>query len=78
MKVVLGRDFGTSVEIVSGLSGDEAVILNPSDSIVAGTQVRVVKDISKENAAKEASAAAVKDAAAKDAAGKDAASKAPK
>ena len=82
-KVALGRDFGTTVEVVSGLNGDEAVILNPSDSIVAGTQVRVVKDVSKENAAKEAAAAAAKeatakDAAAKDAAGKDSASKAPK
>jgi hypothetical protein len=44
VKVVVGRDFGTSLEVVSGLTGDEAVILNPSDSIVAGTQVRVVKE----------------------------------
>ena len=43
-KVALGRDFGTSLEVVSGLTGDEAVILNPSDSIVSGTQVRVVKE----------------------------------
>lgn len=42
--VVLGRDFGTEVEVISGLTGDEAIILNPSDSMVAGAQVRVVKD----------------------------------
>jgi len=58
LKVVVGRDFGTSLEIVSGLKGDEAVILNPSDSIVAGMQVRVVK----EAVAKEKEAAAAKPA----------------
>jgi len=39
--VVAGRDFGTSVEIVSGLTGNEQVILNPPDSIQAGETVRV-------------------------------------
>lgn len=70
-KVVLGRDFGTEVELVSGLTGTESVILNPSDSLTAGTQVRVVKDAaSKETANKEA--------ASKDAASKDATNKPPK
>ncbi len=41
--VALGRDFGTTIEIVSGLTAAEAVILNPSDSLTAGTKVRVVK-----------------------------------
>jgi hypothetical protein len=41
--ITLGRDFGTEVEIVDGLSGTDAVILNPSDALVAGVQVRVVK-----------------------------------
>jgi RND family efflux transporter MFP subunit len=41
--VVLGRDFGTEVEVLSGLEAADAVILNPSDSIVAGTAVRVVE-----------------------------------
>ena len=41
--VALGRDFGTEVEVVSGLEAGDAVILNPSDSIVAGTAVRVVQ-----------------------------------
>jgi RND family efflux transporter MFP subunit len=43
-KIVLGRDFGTEVEIVSGLDQSEAVILNPADSLTSGTQVRVVKE----------------------------------
>jgi RND family efflux transporter MFP subunit len=44
-KIVLGRDFGTEVEVVSGLEQGEAVILNPSDSLASGTQVRVVKEV---------------------------------
>jgi RND family efflux transporter MFP subunit len=41
--IALGRDFGTEIEVLSGLSPAEAVILNPSDALVAGVQVRVVK-----------------------------------
>lgn len=41
--VELGRDFGTEIEVISGLEPGDAVILNPSDSIVAGTPVRVVQ-----------------------------------
>ena len=41
--VALGRDFGTEVEVVSGLEAADAVILNPSDALTAGVQVRVVK-----------------------------------
>jgi RND family efflux transporter MFP subunit len=44
--VALGRDFGTEVEIVSGLEAKDAVILNPSDSLAGGTQVRVVQPAS--------------------------------
>ncbi len=44
-KIVLGRDFGTEVEVVSGLDKNELVILNPADSLTSGTQVRVVKEV---------------------------------
>jgi RND family efflux transporter MFP subunit len=37
--VTLGRDFGTTVEIVSGLQPDDRVISNPSDSLAEGTAV---------------------------------------
>jgi RND family efflux transporter MFP subunit len=40
--VALGRDFGTEVEIVSGLDAKDNVVLNPSDALMAGVQVRVV------------------------------------
>jgi len=39
--LTVGRDYGTTVEIVHGLSESDNVILNPSDSLEAGIQVRV-------------------------------------
>jgi RND family efflux transporter MFP subunit len=41
--VTPGRDFGTEIEIVAGLKGDEWVVLNPSDSLTEGTAVRVAE-----------------------------------
>ncbi len=41
--VTVGRDYGTKVEIVHGLSESDNVIINPSDSLEAGVQVRVAK-----------------------------------
>lgn len=40
--VTLGRDFGDSVEITSGLNAVDQVIVNPPDSIAAGQVVRIV------------------------------------
>ena len=42
--VTLGRDFGTSVEVLGGLSPSDRVIVNPSDSLVSGLTVRVAED----------------------------------
>jgi ATP phosphoribosyltransferase len=39
--VVQGRDFGNTIEILSGLDASEQVILNPSDSLTDGTEVRI-------------------------------------
>jgi len=39
--VKIGRDYGSSVEIVSGLQPTDAVIVDPSDSLVAGMPVRL-------------------------------------
>jgi RND family efflux transporter MFP subunit len=39
--VRISRDYGNSVEIVSGLQPTDAVIVDPSDSLVAGMPVRV-------------------------------------
>jgi RND family efflux transporter MFP subunit len=41
--VTPGRDFGDQIEIVSGLKGDESVVVTPPDSIVTGQKVQVVQ-----------------------------------
>jgi len=40
-KVTFGRDFGTAIEINSGLKPGDRIILNPPDSISDGSEVRV-------------------------------------
>ena len=40
--VRVGNDFGNEVEVVTGLNGDEQVIVNPPDSLVDGEQVQIV------------------------------------
>jgi RND family efflux transporter MFP subunit len=42
--IVLGRDFGSEVEVVSGLSGQENVMVNPPDSLVEGEQVQIAQN----------------------------------
>ena len=39
--IVQGRDFGNTIEILSGLEPDEVVILNPPDSLTDGVLVRI-------------------------------------
>jgi len=39
--IVEGRDFGNTIEVLSGLDADDAVVINPPDSIVNGVTVRV-------------------------------------
>jgi RND family efflux transporter MFP subunit len=41
--VTPGHDFGTSIEIVSGLQGNESVISSPPDSIVTGETVQIAQ-----------------------------------
>jgi RND family efflux transporter MFP subunit len=43
LPVTLGRDFGTEVEVLTGLNGDEQLIVNPPDSIVSGQPVRLAQ-----------------------------------
>lgn len=43
LPVVLGKDYGNEVEVVSGLAPDDQVIFNPPDSLSSGAEVRVVK-----------------------------------
>jgi RND family efflux transporter MFP subunit len=39
--IVQGRDFGNTIEVLSGLAPNELVVLNPPDSITDGVQVRI-------------------------------------
>lgn len=41
--VSLGRDFGNEVEVISGLNSTDSVVVNPSDSIQSGEQVRLAQ-----------------------------------
>jgi RND family efflux transporter MFP subunit len=42
-EVQLGRDNGAEIEIASGLSGDETIIIHPGDALVAGQTVEPVR-----------------------------------
>jgi RND family efflux transporter MFP subunit len=39
--IVEGRDFGSSVEVLTGIAGEDRVIINPPDSLADGGMVRV-------------------------------------
>ncbi|MBV8497341.1 MAG: efflux RND transporter periplasmic adaptor subunit [Gammaproteobacteria bacterium] len=38
-----GRDFGTEIEVLSGLTPEDSLVLNPPDSISEGEQVRIAE-----------------------------------
>jgi multidrug efflux pump subunit AcrA (membrane-fusion protein) len=38
--ITVGRDYGTDLEVTSGLSGGEQVVVNPSDDVREGAEVR--------------------------------------
>lgn len=40
--VILGKDYGTEVEVLSGIRPDDWVIMNPADSLTSGVVVRPV------------------------------------
>ena len=39
--ITIGRDYGSTVEVISGLKRTDQVIVNPSDSLTTGTPVRI-------------------------------------
>ena len=39
--ITIGRDFGDTLEVLAGLRPDESLILNPPDSLISGTPVKV-------------------------------------
>jgi hypothetical protein len=44
-KIELGRDFGDEVEVVAGLDNDAQLVVNPSDDIREGVEVRVLPTV---------------------------------
>ena len=42
-RITIGRDYGTMLEIVAGVSEQDQVIINPSDSLEQGQQVKVAQ-----------------------------------
>jgi RND family efflux transporter MFP subunit len=41
--IAIGRDYGTEVEVLSGIGAQDQIIENPSDSLTSGTEVRLAK-----------------------------------
>jgi RND family efflux transporter MFP subunit len=43
VSVKIGRDYGSTVEILSGLAGSDSVVLSPPDSLISGTPVKIAE-----------------------------------
>ena len=41
--IAIGRDYGSNVEVVTGLTTEDAVIVDPSDSVTDGTPVKIAE-----------------------------------
>jgi RND family efflux transporter MFP subunit len=46
LPITIGQDYGSEVEVLSGLTARDAVIVNPSDSLANGAQVQVENKMS--------------------------------
>jgi RND family efflux transporter MFP subunit len=54
--VTIGRDFGTELEILTGLAANERIVINPPDSLETGVEVRVLQNPGQDAGAETASA----------------------
>ena len=41
--ITIGHDYGSSVEVTSNLTADDAVIVDPSDSLADGSRVEIAE-----------------------------------
>ncbi len=41
--ITIGRDYGSEVEVVAGLSPRDQIIANPPDSLISGESVRIAE-----------------------------------
>ena len=48
--VNIGHDYGSSVEVLSGLTSEDTVVLDPSDSIMEGSPVKIAEAAKSEGA----------------------------
>jgi RND family efflux transporter MFP subunit len=55
----IGRDYGTSLEVITGVSASDQVVINPPDSLEQGQQVNVAPTLPGENGAQPSQPAAV-------------------
>ena len=51
LRVVPGRDFGTEMEVLEGLSGNEQIVTNPGERLAEGVEVQVVEKTASSNPA---------------------------
>jgi multidrug efflux pump subunit AcrA (membrane-fusion protein) len=42
-KIILGRDFGQQIEVLSGVAENELIVTNPSDAMRDGAQVKIAQ-----------------------------------
>jgi RND family efflux transporter MFP subunit len=40
-KIIIGRDFGASLEVMQGITSDDNIVINPPDALEQGEQVKV-------------------------------------
>ena len=52
--ITIGHDYGSSVEVLSGLTSEDAVILDPSDSIMEGSAVKIAEAAKPEGSKRKA------------------------
>ncbi len=50
VSVTIGHDYGSTVEVMSSLTADDALIIDPSDSVLDGSPVQVAEPTQKESA----------------------------
>ncbi len=41
--ISIGHDYGSTVEVTSGLTAQDAVVLDPPDSLAAGATVKILQ-----------------------------------
>ena len=51
--ITIGHDYGSTVEVLNGLTPEDTVILDPSDSIMDGSPVKIAEAVKPEGAVKK-------------------------